>query len=148
MSEKSLWSWTRTGIKSVVPSHEARLTRIENAAGQGTPDLTGTIRGKHFWIEFKFLDEFPKRKKTQVKCDHFTQDQRTFLHDECMCGGRAFVWIQVGGEYFLFDGLEAAMHLGYGSAAWTKEDFKPKSIFYHKKGMTMDWNAFVEVITR
>ena len=148
MSEKSFWRWTREGIESVVPSHERRITRIENAAGQGTPDVTLTIRGTHAWIELKFLEEFPRRKATTVKCDHFTQEQRTFLHDECMSGGRAFVWIQVGSEYFLFDGLEAAMHLGYGSAAWTKEAFKPKALFYHKRGGTMDWNRLVETITK
>lgn len=149
MSEKSLWNYTRTGLSQAIPSHERRITRVENAAGQGTPDVTYCIRGKAGWLELKFLEKFPHRKDTVVRCEHFTTEQRTFMHDESMAGGRAFLWVQVGSEYFLFDGLEAAMHFDRGDRSWTKEDFKKKALFYHKKGnASFDWEAFTGAITK
>ena len=138
MSEKSLWSLTRTGIKGEVPSHELHLERIENAAGAGTPDVNYCIRGTAGWVELKYIDEWPKREDTLVAVDHFTKEQRIFLHNYSMAGGRCFVWIQVDGEYFLFDGLRASMYLGHRSKSndngWRRSDFYTEAICVFVKG--------------
>ena len=150
MSEKSLWTTTRTGIKGLMPSGDCVLERIENDVGRGTPDVNYCIAGKAGWIELKFLPKWPKRAATLVRVDHFTKEQKIFLHNYSMAGGRCFVWIQVDNEYFLFDGLKAAMHLGYESASdngWRRKDFAPNALVHFKKGAS-DWARFVEELTR
>ena len=150
MSEKSLWTFTRNGVKSVVPSHELHIERIENGVALGTPDVNYCIRGQAGWIELKFLPEWPKRSTTLVRVDHFTKEQRIFLHNYSMAGGRCFVWVQVKDEYFLFDGLIAAMFLGYDSNSdngWRRKDFTEKSLLHFRKG-GVQWDTVIQAITK
>lgn len=81
---------------------------VENPKCPGTPDIS-YIGG---WVETKMLDEWPKRERTIVKVDTFTGKQRIWLMREAACNGNAFVFLQVGKEYLIFDGLWAAEKLG------------------------------------
>ena len=152
MSEKSLWTKTRAGLLSVVGPPNNHLTRFENYAGPGTPDVHYCVEGATGWVELKYLDGWPAREATVVKIDHFTPQQRTWLHDCNMSGGRCFVWIAIGDgeefqsrlvDFFLFDGLEAAMFLGKD---WKKEDFYKKALLmYNKK---VNWEELMGVLLK
>ena len=152
MSEKNLWKKTREGLLSVVGLPDNSLTRYENYAGPGTPDVHYCVNGRSGWMEMKYIDGWPVKDATVVKIDHFTPAQRTWLHDYNMAGGRCYVWIGVGDneplqshmcEFFLFDGLEAAMFL---SKEWTKADWYKKAILYFDK--KVDWIEMMGVITK
>jgi hypothetical protein len=82
---------------------------VENPAGPGTPDIN-FIGG---WIECKWLRAWPKRPDTPVKLDHpLLPTQKAWLKRRCRRGGKAWVMLQCGREWFLFDGIVAANHLG------------------------------------
>ena len=88
----------------------ARLdpVRIENGdTSPGTPDIN-FVWG---WIEDKFLDHWPRRGGI-VKVPHFVQEQRVWLTRRRIAGGGAWLFLQVGREYLLFDGRTAAEVLG------------------------------------
>jgi len=90
--------------------------RVENAVGPGTPDIN--YRGG--WIESKQLPAWPKREGTVVKVDHYTPQQRSWHMRRAKRGGNIHVAIEVAGEFFLFNGWDAAQHLGVD---WTRDDF-------------------------
>jgi hypothetical protein len=50
MTEKDLWKRMYHASKGI-----AHVTRIENSATFGVPDVAGTYKGKSFWLEFKNL---------------------------------------------------------------------------------------------
>lgn len=50
MTEHDLWKRLYTASKGL-----AHVTRIENSATFGVPDVVGTYKGKQFWLEFKIL---------------------------------------------------------------------------------------------
>lgn len=81
--------------------------RVENVACAGTPDIN-YVGG---WIENKYIDRWPVRKGI-VRCDHFTPQQRVWHIRRRYAGGKSFVFLQVGRDYLLFKGEDAANHLG------------------------------------
>jgi hypothetical protein len=82
---------------------------VENPAQPGTPDLF-TLAG---WFELKEIDKWPARPRTIVRVDHFKQHQREWLRDHCQRGGSCYLMLKVGRkEWFIFDGVWAASHLG------------------------------------
>lgn len=105
MRESSLNQTIRTNVKK----HPAIFAqRIENACGNGVPDLylKNKITGRSAWVENKLLKEFPKRADTVVKIDHYTAEQRLWLREH---GNGAWLFVQVGDEYFLFDHVAAQL---------------------------------------
>lgn len=75
----------------------------------GTPDVACT-RG---WIECKATERWPAREDTVVKLDHeLSQTQRIWILKWSRRGGRAWVMLNIAGEWLLFDGMEAREHLG------------------------------------
>jgi hypothetical protein len=117
MKESSFWNTLR---KKMVGEWQAY--RIEPGTGTipGIPDvvyaMSPTCAG---WIELKYLKEFPKRASTVVKIKHYSPNQRLFLRKWGKLTGKAFLFCQVGKEYFLFD-WETAQHVGgsYTQADW------------------------------
>lgn len=83
---------------------------VENGgAHPGTPD----IAYRDGWIECKATNQWPAREDTPVKLDHdLTQQQRIWLWKWHRVNGRAFVMLNVAGDWLLFDGPDAAEHLG------------------------------------
>ena len=90
--------------------------RIENSLATGTPDVAWTAGGHSGFFELKHLPAWPARAETIVKPKHFTDEQRQWLHDWHMAGGRADLLLRVGSGrkawWLLFDGAWAAAHLG------------------------------------
>lgn len=82
---------------------------VENPVYPGTPDVN-CILG---WIELKWLRSWPVREDTPVKLDHFTRQQRVWLAKRWHRGGSAWLLLQCGTEWLLFDGATAAKVVGH-----------------------------------
>lgn len=83
---------------------------VENGgAHPGTPDIA-LVPG---WIECKATNQWPARADTVVRLDHdLTQQQRIWLVRWARVNGRAWVMLNIAGEWMLFDGPTAAQHVG------------------------------------
>ena len=93
-------------IQALRPLHGVS---IENKIGAGTPDINYTGG----WIECKWLRNWPKRAGTPVLLDHdLTLEQRLWLNRRVKCGGVAWVILQRGREWLIFNGCTAATFLG------------------------------------
>jgi hypothetical protein len=65
--ESSRWQRCRTGIKQLRKGgHATHFCRLENAAGEGNPDVEGVINGFQCWIELKSNDR-PAREGTVIR---------------------------------------------------------------------------------
>lgn len=105
---------------------------VENPIRPGTPDVN-YIEG---WIELKQIPAWPKRADTPVRIDHFTPQQRVWLHRRCLRGGRAHVLLLVGNkEWLLFQGEDAANHLG----KIPKKQLLSLAIAVHLGSLDRDW---------
>lgn len=86
-------------------------------AGCGYYIEPGMLSGWDGWIELK-VQEKPKREKTTFRCEHFTDEQRTWLVDRCRSGGHAYMLLQVtgcdsGSRYLFIRGDIAAVWIGF-----------------------------------
>lgn len=145
MNESSFWRKIRKGLQDPPNTH---LTRIENIVYSGVPDISfcinevkGTasiINASEGFIELKYLQNWPERAATIVRVPHFKHEQRIWLHDRSIAGGRCFVCLGIGRSTFLIDGLQAAMFLGKD---WRKIDIYDNSIAYWDKPQ-VDWDIF------
>ena len=81
---------------------------VENRVGIGTPDVN-CIAG---WLELKWLRRWPKNRDTIVRIDHYTVQQRRWLKRRAARGGGAWLLLQVGQEWLLFDALVAHDDVG------------------------------------
>jgi len=87
---------------------------VENPAYPGTPDLN-YVEG---WIECKWLRSWPKRDSTVVKLQHeLMKHQQVWLERRRRAGGQAWVFLQCGREWLLFDGAKAGQHIGSSTRA-------------------------------
>jgi len=88
---------------------------VENGgAHPGTPDVACTAG----WVECKATNQWPAREATPVKLDHdLTQQQRIWLIRWDRVNGRAWVMLNIAGDWLLFDGMTAAKHLGNATKA-------------------------------
>ena len=104
-AESRFWDRVRPLLAGLHP------TRIENAAGTGTPDVNITLG----WIELKQVQEkdIPKRDATTLRLDHFTAQQRAWLAGRANAGGACWVLLLLGEEWLLFKGMDAALSLGH-----------------------------------
>lgn len=82
---------------------------VENPVDPGFPDVE-YIGGT---LELKAVDAWPKRADTPLRLDHYTLEQRIWHERRHHRGGRIHVLLQVGREFLLFRGADAARHLGY-----------------------------------
>ena len=84
-------------------------TAIENCVGTGTPDVA--FSGG--WLELKQAPAWPTRGGA-LRWEHLTAAQRMWLAEHCAAGGNAGVLLHVApDDWLLFNGREAAVHLGY-----------------------------------
>lgn len=75
----------------------------------GTPDIAFNTG----WIECKATEQWPARPDTPVRLDHdLTKQQRIWLMKWHRVNGRAFVMLNIAGEWLLFRGIVAAAILG------------------------------------
>jgi hypothetical protein len=82
---------------------------VENKVYPGTPDVNYSVG----WVELKWLPRWPKGSdQSPVRVKHFTPQQRVWLKRRWRKGFHAYLLLQVGREWLLFDGETAALHLG------------------------------------
>ena len=107
-AESALWRLLRA---SVLPGH---WVRVENRVQRGTPDVNYCVSGVEGWLELKSVDNWPIRGGVLL-IKHFTIQQRLWLRERCLAGGRAALLLRIEKpkkQYLLFDGLYAAGSLG------------------------------------
>jgi hypothetical protein len=94
--EKALWQRCRTGIDHLrKQGYWVHFCRLENAAGEGNPDVEGVIDGKSCWIELK-SNLRPKRPTTVIRSK--TRESQSIWHKARTESGSRMHWvlIQVG----------------------------------------------------
>lgn len=104
ISEKNM----RRNVVKILRQAKLDARPVENPVDPGFPDVE-YIGGV---LELKAVDEWPKRASTPLRLDHYTQEQRIWHERRHHCGGRIHVLLQVGPEFLLFRGMDAAKHLG------------------------------------
>lgn len=117
-----LWASLKRGVGGTPGLH---MERIENGSvNKGTPDVELCLRGRCAWVELKYLEGAPKKPSTPVRIPHFTAEQKLWLRKRGICGGLAWLFVQVGGanpqdtEYFLFDHEAAQVVTELTIAEW------------------------------
>ena len=108
---------------------------VENPAYPGTPDVN-FLNG---WLELKHLPNWPVRANTPVQLGHFTPRQRIWLRKRWRAGGGAWLLLQVGSDWLLFDGDIAAQFVGKGP---TQAELKGIASHYTSgmtKGLLTTW---------
>jgi hypothetical protein len=94
--ESSLWQRCKTGIRHLAAlGHKVHFCRVENAAGEGHPDVEGVVNGAQCWIELKSCDR-PKRHTTVIRPK--TRESQSIWHAQRAAAGCRMHWvlIQVG----------------------------------------------------
>jgi hypothetical protein len=81
---------------------------VENPVLPGTCDVN-YVEG---WIELKQMPCWNKNKNSDFLIEHFTPQQRIFLHKRWKKGGNVWMLLQVGPEFLLFEGEWASQLLG------------------------------------
>lgn len=97
--EKNLWAWLYKGVRYTKGLH---ITRIENGADTGTPDVEGCYLGNQFWIELK-VGELQKNGNVKLR---YEPKQIPWLKKRWKCGGWAWTLIKVERERFLIKGSD------------------------------------------
>ncbi len=77
-------------------------TRHEDDVTAGIPDISFTRCGVSGWIELKAYDEWPKREKTLIRFDNFTDQQRSFLTKRGEAGANCFLIACIGRDVLVF----------------------------------------------
>jgi hypothetical protein len=97
MSESDSWKVLRgTLIKEAANKKKAiHVDRIENLVGEGTFDTNICWAGNEFWLEGKYLKEFPVMNKTKVKIG-LRPSQEVWATRRLLVEGKIFIWLHVG----------------------------------------------------
>lgn len=103
MSERNLRGYIVSNLKRV----GCFIHAVENPCRPGTPDVYGCIEGSMFWIELKWAEDWPK-KGGKLRIKHFSREQRLWLRQHNVYGGRSFMILQVYNCWYLLSGIWAA----------------------------------------
>jgi hypothetical protein len=101
---------SRLVMDALRPLHPVR---VENAVHPGTPDIN-YVGG---WIENKEVPSWPSSDRWHLRIPHFTVQQRLWLRQRVMKGGRAHLLLKVASEWLLLRGDVAADLIGESSPA-------------------------------
>lgn len=105
----TLESTTRKNVLKILRKAGLDARPVENLCDTGYPDVE-YIGGT---LELKAADAWPKREATPLRIDHYTTEQRVWHERRSAKGGRIHVLLQVGREFLLFHGVDAAARLGH-----------------------------------
>jgi hypothetical protein len=123
-SEKGQW----TALRPHMAKAGLDPIRVENRALKGTPDVN-YIYG---WLELKHADRWPP-KGGPLQLKHApTPEQRVFLLRREGLGGRAFLCLRVGKEWFLINGWVAHEMWGVGRLPPDRKEIEERC-FYRAK---------------
>jgi len=141
MSETDFWQLISSNVKKWPAS---QWNRIENMCQADAPDVEYIVMARTGWIELKFLPSsaIPKRATSVLRVDHYTDGQRLWHRTRAACGGRVWVFLRAGDEFFLFPGKVAARCLGL---TWTLEDCRNMSAGWWEG--RVDWKELKVLLT-
>jgi hypothetical protein len=137
MRESSLNHTVRAALKRVAPYVFAQ--RIESMCGPGVPDLylrMPSHPAASAWVENKHMAEFPKRPGTKVRIPHLSAEQLLWLRQH---GSGAWLFVQVGKEYFLWSWVQAQTCQELTAAEW-----RDQAVLYGRR--PFDWQSWVDTI--
>lgn len=95
MNESTVYQYLRNGL-----SGKVLLTRIESSAGNGVPDLIIHTKGKHIFVEIKYIPSWPKREDTLIKMP-LRAEQKVWLKTRGELSGDCWVFARVGDDFFM-----------------------------------------------
>jgi len=122
MSEQTMRQNVVHGLRSL------DAVSVETKIEDGIPDIN-FIGG---WIECKWLRSWPKRETTPVRLDHdLMPHQRAWLRRRWRRGGNAWVLLQVGREWMLYDVPTAVEIIGKA----TRKEMVDKARSYWQNGL-------------
>ena len=145
--EKAFYQTIRKGIND-----KCHLSRIENVAGAGMPDLNIGYKGKDFWVELKHVDH----KRFPVSVDWRAQ-QIAFTMKRNWRGGKVFLFIRfhdLSGQtkkssVFLFPTTKL-IHKAIANDHKLKFDdpleVMNESIFHSKPNQKPNWDHLLETL--
>jgi hypothetical protein len=84
-----------------------QATRHEDKFASGIADVSFVSYGKHGWMELKKIDKWPVRASTQVRCRHYTAEQRNFLVNKGGPGGNTWLFVKIERDYLLIHWQQA-----------------------------------------
>lgn len=129
MSESDLWTKLKNGM-----GDRWDAQRHEDKFQLGIPDVSFGLPGVNGWIELKFLKEYPKRRDSVIRIEHYTENQRQWLYRRWKMAGHVFLLIQISNEFFLFTGQEMALLGNVGNREW----YIDRALWYWKKKINFD----------
>jgi hypothetical protein len=88
--------------KKMKPTFAMSWEPIENQIGTGTPDVWYSIYGVGGWVELKVVKDYPARKTTPIRFNHFSTDQVAKLEEIGEGEVPSWVLCQIAGDYYLF----------------------------------------------
>lgn len=101
---------------------------VENPVRPGTPDVNFTTG----WMELKWMRRWPRNCDTSpVLLPHFTPQQRIWLRRRWEACLGAWLLLQVGQEWLLFTGGEAAAIVGKA----TRTELREAAVKRWERGM-------------
>lgn len=97
MNESSSWASLKSAIQQEAASrmHSVHIVRVESLVGVGIFDCCLCYRGVTVWMEGKYLQKFPLREGSLVKCG-LSEYQEVFGMRRLLAGGVSFLWLHVG----------------------------------------------------
>jgi len=85
-----------------------KLKRIENSVGEAMPDtICQNRKGTTFWLENKYLDNWPVRESTLPLRTSFQKGQLGFARDWNSWKGHAYILIRVKDDFILLNPFHA-----------------------------------------
>ncbi len=103
---------------------------MENKAQDGVPDLNAAKGCVELWVEFKIVEEWPKKEKTPIKIQHFTPQQKAWLKLRIPHNPYCYIIIQIEDEHFVF-GVTTYVLECLGTT-WTKRQIYAHANFVSK----------------
>lgn len=131
-AEANLWARLRTNM---VGKYWCEATRHEDKFQRGIADISFCQNGIGGWMELKHVSDYPARDKTPIRMPHYSIDQKEFLEKKGKCMGNTWLFIQIAGDFFLYDHV-AAQDL----PDKTKTEMVELSTFFYEK--RLDYSQF------
>lgn len=97
-------------------------TSGEDSLGMGCAKQTSV----EMWIEFKIVEEWPKRATTCIRIDHFTAGQKAWFRLRLPHNPNCFIMVQIEEDHLLYHVTPAVLeNLG---TSWNKQQMYDNSI--------------------
>jgi hypothetical protein len=92
----------KSDIVNLLKYHGFHVETHEDKRKNFIPDVSAAGRGKHIWIEVKYVDRVPA---TLGSIAHYTRGQEQWLADRGAAqGGGTFLWLGTPTEHFIWAG--------------------------------------------